>query len=312
VLTLSHWPASPTPPQLRADLSAEIVFRFLGRRGRGWRRPPPAVSNDHLDQDGLVSVFALQRPDEAWARRELLCDVARAGDFADFRLREAARASFALATLADPDRSPLGAAAFPPGYAERCAGLYAELLGRLVELVDHPSRHRDLWGEEDGALAASEASVRRGKVSINELPHLDLAVVEVGEGLGERLATRFVSRADTPVHPAAIHRASGCLRVLVVRGRRYRLSYRYESWVRLVSRPVPPRVDLGPLAARLEAEERGQARWSFDGVGALVPSLQVVEGHESSLELSRVTELVSQHLSSAPPAWGPDGPVGMS
>lgn len=308
VLTLSHWPASPTPVRLRADLSAEIVFRWLARRGHRWRRPPPLVSNDHLDQDGLVSVFALVEPEAALARNELLCEVARAGDFAVFRRREGAQVSFALATLADPERSPLGPAAFPAEYAERCAGLHEELLGRLPELVDHPSRHRDLWAEEDEALAASEACLDRAQVTVFELASLDLAVVEVGEGLAERLATRFVSRADAAVHPAALHRATDCLRILFVQGRRYRLTYRYESWVRLVSRPVAPRVDLGSLASRLEAEERGSTRWSFDGVGALVPSLRTAEGHESSLEPARVQALVAEHLSTAKAAWGPDGP----
>lgn len=309
VLTLSHWPASPTPRPLRADLSAEIVFRWLDRRRRWWRRPPTAVSNDHLDQDGLVSVFAIQSPAEALAREDLLCDLARAGDFAVFGHREAARASFALATLADPERSPLGPAAFPAEYAERCAGLHEELLGRLLELVDDPDRHRALWAEEDDAFEASEADLQSGAVTVSELPSVDLAVVNVGEDVRPRMATRFVDREDMAVHPAALHRATSRLRLLMVQGRRYRLTYRYESWVRLVSRPVAPRVDLGPLAARLEAEERGPTRWSFDGVGALVPSLRTGDDQESSLDPALVEAMVVEHLSSARPAWGPEGPV---
>jgi hypothetical protein len=309
VLTLSHWPASPTPFRLRADLSAEIVFRWLDTQRRWWRRSPPAVSNDHLDQDGLVSVFAVQSPEAALTRRRLLCEVARAGDFAVFGDREAARASFALATLADAERSPLGPAAFPAEYAERCAGLHEELLGRLVELVDHPARHRDLWAEEDDAFQAAEACLARGAVTVSELPSLDLAVVEVEEGVRERTATRFVTREDAPVHPAAVHRATGCLRLLFVQGRRYRLTYRYESWVRLTSRPVAQRVDLSPLAARLEGEERGPTTWSFDGVGSLVPSLRTADGQESSLDPALVKAIVVEHLETAGAAWGPEGPV---
>jgi hypothetical protein len=309
VLTLSHWPASPTPLAFRADLSAEIVFRWLARRRRWWRRPPPAVSNDHLDQDGLVSVFAIQNPEEALARGEVLCDVARAGDFAVFRNHEAARASFALATLADPERSPLGPAAFPGDYAERCAGLHEELLGRLVELVDNISRYRHLWAEEDSAFRAGEAHLERGAVTVSEHPGVDLAVINVTEGLRDQMATRFVSREDAVVHPAAVHRSTGCLRLLVVQGRRYRLTYRYESWVRLVSRAAAPRVDLASLAARLEAEERGSTRWSFDGVGSLVPSLRTAPDQESSLDPALVQAMVVDHLSTAHAAWGPEGPV---
>ena len=55
-----------------------------------------AVSNNHFDQDGLVSIYALVAPEEAIARRSFLEDVARAGDFAVCRDRDAARVSMVL------------------------------------------------------------------------------------------------------------------------------------------------------------------------------------------------------------------------
>ncbi|MGI0128587.1 MAG: DUF6687 family protein, partial [Thermoplasmata archaeon] len=66
VLTLSHWPATPSPPELRADTSAQIVFRYLAERDR-WPEAGEA-SNDHLDQDGLVALFALIDPERATPR----------------------------------------------------------------------------------------------------------------------------------------------------------------------------------------------------------------------------------------------------
>jgi hypothetical protein len=63
------------------------------------------------------------------------------------------------------------------------------------------------------------------------------------------------------------------------------------------------------LAARLEAEENGPTRWSFDGVGALVPSLQTAPDQESSLDPALVQAMVVDHLSTAHAAWGPEGPV---
>jgi len=56
-LTLSHWPRSGTPLEYRDDLSAQIAFRFLDHP-RGYE-PAEIVSNNHFDEDGLVSVFAL-------------------------------------------------------------------------------------------------------------------------------------------------------------------------------------------------------------------------------------------------------------
>ena len=44
VLTLSHWPQSPTPVGLARDLSAEIVFAFLrASRGGGVALLPAGV-----------------------------------------------------------------------------------------------------------------------------------------------------------------------------------------------------------------------------------------------------------------------------
>lgn len=303
VLTLSHWPAGPTPSSLAADLSAEIAFRYLAEPGR-WPRPG-LVSNDHLDQDGLVSLFAMTRPDEAVARSGFLVEVARAGDFASFSDRRAGLVSFALATMADPERSPLPGESFPDAYAERCAALHTELLGRLPALMDHPEAHRHLWAEESASLQASERALASGRVTIEERPQLDLAVVRAAEEMAPALATRFVSRGQAVVHPAAVHNSTAALRVLTVQGRRYELRYRYESWVKLVSRRPLPRVDLVPLAGILDGEEPGRARWRAGAAGALEPVLSLRDGEESGLAPDRVTDLVERHLASAPSAWDP-------
>ena len=63
VLTLSHWPGSPTPPEVRDDLSAQIAFHALEHRD--WFDGIDIVSNNHFDQDGLASVYALTDTDAA-------------------------------------------------------------------------------------------------------------------------------------------------------------------------------------------------------------------------------------------------------
>src|SRR5262245_22616278 len=88
-LTLSHWPHSGTPQELKADLSAQIVFRYLDRPDL--HVDVEAVSNNHFDEDGLVSLYAMLNPEAAQKSRELLIDVAAAGDFGTYRFRDAAR-----------------------------------------------------------------------------------------------------------------------------------------------------------------------------------------------------------------------------
>jgi hypothetical protein len=307
VLTLSHWPASPTPQPLARDLSAEIAFAYL-RAPKWWAHGAEAVTNDHFDQDGLVSVFALCAPAAALQREAMLTEVARAGDFATFGSRDAARVAFALATLADVSRSPLA----PPAAAQRAsdgaawtAELYRQLIERLPGLCDAPGASRQLWVEEDDAFAASERAIASGKVAIAERPAADLAVVHVDPLFFSGRASG-AGAGMLPVHPAAVHRATDAMRVLVCHGAGFYCYERYETWVKFVSRRLRPRADLGPLAARLCGLETSGALWVADGPGALEPLLRLQpEGALSSLGSQTVVDIVTTYLTAAPGAWDP-------
>ena len=304
VLCLSHWPGIASPPEFAADLSADMAYRYLGAFDR--HGGAQVASNNHFDQDGLVGLFALVAPAAALARRRELIEVARAGDFALTSSRLAARVSMVLSAFADPERSPL--APLPDGYDDTTALLYDDLLGRLPELCDRPERWRDLWAEEDATLRASERALASGTVTINEIHDVDLAIVHVPEqaphGGGHRFAGQWVSG----LHPMAINGATERGAVLTQRGTHYQLAYRYESWVQFRSRPVRPRVDLAPLAERLDAEEAeagGTARWVATPPSALTPTLSPAGGERSSLAPVVVAAIVEAHLRAAPPAWDP-------
>ncbi len=129
-ITLSHWPKSGTPKDLKADSSAEIVFNYLD--SPAFHVAAEAVSNNHFDEDGLVGVFTLIEPEAACAMRELLCDAARAGDFATYRDRRAARIAFTVSAFADPQLTPLDTGIIGKDYAEKCAALYHELVEKVA------------------------------------------------------------------------------------------------------------------------------------------------------------------------------------
>ena len=301
VLALSHWPHSPVPPGLEADLSAQMAFGYLARPDL--QVSADVVSNNHFDQDGLVSVLALVDPPAALERRDVLVDVAAAGDFATYRYRDAARVSMTIAAYSDPDRSPLGRA--PLVYDEWAAALYDELLGKLVEMCEHPDRYRELWADEDAALAESERLITSGRVRIDEVPDLDLAVIEVPDDAPARGGHRFAGQWVAGLHPMAVHNAIRSLSILSARGGTFEFAYRYESWVQYRSRRPHPRVDLGPLAERLTGEEAGGGRWVFEGASALIPRLYLTGAEESSLSRGRFRALLEAELRSAPPAWDP-------
>jgi hypothetical protein len=306
VLSLSHWPHLSIPPGLKADLSAEMAMAYLDRLDL--HASAEFVSNNHFDQDGLVSLFALINPEAAWAQRDLLIDVAAAGDFAIYRSRAAAHISMTIAAFADPERSPL---AFDPE-ADRTAGLYEDLLGRLPELLGDPDRYRNLWSDEDATLSDSEEFVNSGLVQIDEDLDLDLAVIHIPEEAPDSGGHRFGQMWMKGLHPMAVHNATGRFAVLSVRGRSYEFAYRYESWVQYQSRRPRPRVDLRRLAAELTAQEPEGATWIFEGAEYLIPRLYLLGASESAISSEEFQSRLEDSLRTAPPAWDPYAPSTIS
>jgi hypothetical protein len=284
VLTLTHWPGIPSPPDVEADLSAQMAFRYLDRGG-DLHGDAEVVTNNHFDQDGLVGIFALVDPETALANRDLLTDVAAAGDFGTYRHRTAARIAMALVQLRANERYVAG----------------IELLPQMVADIE---RFRDLWGDEDDALTATEQALDQGLIRIDEEPELDLAVVSVDDAAPDPGGHRFAHVEVAGPHPMAINNATGCFRVVVVRGRRYEVTFRYETWVQYRSRRPLPRVDLAPLAAELQADDPG-AGWTATGPGDLTPTLRLAAGRESALSADDFLARLRHHLRTAAPAWDP-------
>jgi hypothetical protein len=300
VLALSHWPGTPQPEGLGDDLSAQMAYRYLDAPPD--HAPVEVVTNNHFDQDGLVSIHALVDPQAAMAHRELLVDVAAAGDFGTYRHRDAARASMTIWAYWQPGLSPVADETAGLAYAEQCRILYEATLPLLVDMATRPDRFRDLWGEEDDRLTASETALASGDVVIDEHPEVDLAVVTVRPGttLGGH---RFAHWSLDEIHPMAVNNATDRFRLLIVQGGRYRYVDRYETWVQYRSRQVMPRVDLVPLAERLTDMESGDTTWSADEPSAIMPAMAT--DTESSLAPAEVVGAVVDHLRSAPPAWDP-------
>jgi len=300
-LCLTHWPAIDSPIRFAADLSAQMAFAYLDAFDLHDRAS--AVSNNHFDQDGLVSLYALIRPEAALERRAMLIDVARAGDFATFDDRNAARVSMTLAAYATPGRSPLGD--LPSDYAEMTAQLYVEMLGRIDELCDHPERYHDLWAEEDATLDASEAALGSGQATLEEVPDIDLAVITVPKGGPCAGGHRFGGQWASGLHPMAIYNATDRFSVLVIREQHYDFTYRYESWVQYRSRRPRPRRDLAALVERLNDAEPSPGRWGADPVSVLTPTLQLRGADQSAISPAAFREILEHHLRHAPPAWNP-------
>ncbi len=122
-----------------------------------------------------------------------------------------------------------------------------------------------------------------------------------------RPSHRFTRIGTSVVHPGAIHNATDRFTLVYQQGARYEVVFRYETWVRYMSRRPRARVDLTPLAEELTAAEPTDAHWTFAGVDDLEPALQLVGADTSTIEPGAFLDRVATFLRSAPAAWNPYG-----
>jgi hypothetical protein len=287
LLTLSHWPGSRVPPSLAADLSAEIVMKYLEQPEL--HVDAEAVSNNHFDQDGLMGVWALVDPERAVARHDVLIDVARAGDFAWSLSRDAARIAFTIASLLDTRQTT--------------GDPYEEFLPLVPKLLDDVGAFRDLWADEEDFLDATDAAIDQGAITIEEHPDVDLAIVTMPAS-PLRPYHRFTQSREARLHPMAVFNRTKLTRVAYLCEQSYCVELRYESVVQFVSRPIPQRPDLGLFANRLnEIERRGT--WYFESIGALTPMLRLRDADASSIASGTFVDQLLEFLPTAEPAWDP-------
>jgi len=279
VLTLSHWPGSDSPQAFRADTSTEIVLNYLATPGADQAYAPgvKAVSNNHFDEDGLCSVWAMLHPEAALEQRDLLVDVARAGDFSTYRRPQAAKVVYTIRSYLEPASSPV--AGKLKGDDGSGSSRYKALLPLLGDFLEDTDRYGPWWDLEWSIMLRSKTLMVTGEVELHEIPHVDLAVAQSPE----------------PLHPMVLYNNTERLRVLTaLPDGRYLLQYRYETWVQFASRPVMPRVDLTPLLPRLQELEQGEVRWVFDGNAVTRPNLQPLapdsQPAPSSLSLETLLE----------------------
>ncbi|MGH9172204.1 MAG: DUF6687 family protein [Acidimicrobiales bacterium] len=312
VATLSHWPQSPTPRWLARDLSAEIVLDYL-RLASGASRPriarrdraslaalvasvalAEAVTNDHFDEDGVMSAFALVDPASALDEAALVAAAASCGDFGVVGDDRAAQVAFSL--------GPIAAAAGATGTSD-CYRAVLPVVGELLERPDHYERY---WREDFAALQAGRDAIATGQVTLSDVAG-DLCVVKRVDASGALLPG---AEGGRPISEVAINSATKASRILSVDGDRCELTLRYEGWVRYVSRRIPLRPDLGPLAARLSELEPSGVTWLADPVGTIVGRLAPGGEGRTEIPADQVAAVVVDYLATAPPCWDPFRPGG--
>jgi hypothetical protein len=302
VLVLSHWPRNKTPPELKADSSTEIAINYLRSAEREtYRHGAEAVSNNHFDVDGLMSLWAVLNPEAALERADLLIATGECGDFDRWSGERATKVNCALYGLeslpASPVRLGLGAIR---DYLERTAYLYTETLPFVPRLLDDVDSFEEYWRPEYEKVERGRELFARGEATVQEVSDIDLAVFTLPH----------------EVHDMALYEQTDCTRVALVIGeQRYQVRYRYESWVEFQSRPVLPRIDLRPFAAFLMTFEGNAGEWVADEVQRSLPRMRLrgPEGGTSpssltpGLFLRQLANYLRENAENAELTWSPGG-----
>lgn len=122
-LELSHWRPNRTPREYRAGTSTEICCRFLDNPRPG---PWTVAVNNHLDVDGVLSVYVLLHGEHAREHRQTLVQAAEMGDFWGWGGPPAQRVFQGL-TLLMNERREAGC---------DVQSIYAEAFDRIPGLID--------------------------------------------------------------------------------------------------------------------------------------------------------------------------------
>lgn len=305
-IILSHWSNSGTEPSLIRDTSAEIVFDYLEQHAIPCHIQ--AVSNNHFDQDGLVSVFALTQPELAQKYRALLIDVAEAGDFGKYKDKKAAQIAILINTMITPEAGFFDASVFSLPYADMAAVFYRELLKHLPGMLEDIKAYHDLWQDEYMFLEHSTALIEAGQVTITEDMENDIAIITIPEVVNSQLPTLLDHRTHFGgIHEFAIHNATPRARLLYVQGHHIQFKYRYETWVQLKNNIHPLRVNLSPLAEQLS--ELDDVKWVYQGSEGFAPLLyidaQIDTQKTTSLPLNKIESMLKHTLKTGDVDWSP-------
>lgn len=300
-LLLSHWAISPTPRHLWRDLSAEIALAYLLDQGT-WDSSASAVTNDHLDVDGLVGLFFLTNPEVALEHSELLVEVARIGDFGVVRSMQAAEITWVLdALMEDPDLAIVGLAdsAVTPDIATTAS--HRALLQVFERIIKAPEQYAAIAGTARARFEKTRDDLDRGAITLEESLEHDLCIVHVGEQ-AHSVAGSEGHGVQLGLDTRVIHSATDASRILLCRDGRYVYYDRYETWVRYVSRHRHMRRDMTQLARDLS--ERDVVQWTADPASSLAPVLRH-DDRASKMNASMLAGRLADYLTRAPIGWDP-------
>lgn len=187
-LELSHWRPNCTPAEYRAGTSTEICFRFLDNpRPGSWT----AAVNNHLDVDGILSVYVLVHSDHALAHRQTIIEAAEMGDFWGWGERPAQRVFQGITQLMKASGEP--------------KTIYEESFRRIPGLIDGSDPNATRIEDSLAPLWKGVELVQTGKIVRTEIaPRLTQYILPFAIAGDDDARTSYVPEFNEAISPKAL------------------------------------------------------------------------------------------------------------
>ena len=241
-IDLSHWVPNQTPEEYKADSSTEICMNFAEY---GPIANYSLVLNNHLDTDGLLSVFSLLYPKFALKYKKLIIEVAEAGDFWSGLSLRGAKVYETLVVWTEK---------LLKGHTQQ--ETYVILMERLPHLLEAPDKFEAIWKEGVENFQHSQTLLNEGSISREEFG--DIVCYTIPQTLDEihtqsgdpRMSFSSSLTFQTTLLPQVMNSQDGERITLIAtemdKGYRYDLQYPWYVWAETPNRWIPPDLRFKP------------------------------------------------------------------
>jgi hypothetical protein len=256
-LCLSHWKGANNLDTIAADTSGEIVLNAVEKSFPGIENN--LVSATHFDIDGFVGVFSLFYPDVALQFKQELMAMARIGDFRELRqhnkIDDLALKLCCWINKVEREKfyRPFGS----KDEIELCVEKFDYFLPVFSDVLQRIDDFSDDWKEEY-------------EMVLNSLKDFHSKAEYKNIGLVKKNYSK-------PSHYYALYSDTVGFDIVLSSypENKHELEYKYTTWIDLASRLNLPRVDLKPLAEKLNTMETSKRIWQVDSISDTGPILRL-------------------------------------
>lgn len=269
-LELSHWNNNRTPEEYAGDTSTEICMNFV-EKNIDKDVPFDLVVNNHLDVDGLLSVFTILHSDIALRYRSTIIQAAKIGDFWSYGSEQAFLLFQAITILFNEEKTK----------QKDIQEIYRKCIDETIHILENDNSRIEGAEAAFKIIGEEELRLKSGEI-IRQLINDRLVHYHItGEDIKKNIAIpsfNGIIKDDITVHPQFRNKLDServhLISIEGIQGNYYQLFYPGYIWAITSSlwRPpfheiknrtfdgFDPRID--PILDQLTSMDNGEGKWT--------------------------------------------------